>query len=277
MTVAPTDYLKSHPAKKQEAQLQKVEQFAQKGFSFCGFDGLDKPRNTMSTDSVNKNLLFLKETILTNLYKRIKIDREIVEEAKEILIAASPIIKKARNEQELIAIYDMIATQLEIVSNDCEHCGNTKLAYMQRQISTALHECIEPYLPHNISKSDLIKLVWPHNCWNISELKNVFLNYIFENALMFGVDDVFTDEVMSLYKVKINKAKKLRDLVHVYDGIKEEARVLGLECCEKGNYELAYKYGILSRIIGFLLSDFEHCLSLPIGTFKWLGFSSICL
>ena len=277
MTVAPTGYLKSHPAKKQEAQLQKVEQFAQKGFSFCGFDGLDKPRNTMSTDSVNKNLLFLKETILTNLYERIKSDREIVEEAKEILIAASPIIKKARNEQELIAIYDMIATQLEIVSNDCEHCGNTKLAYMQRQISTALHECIEPYLPHNISKSDLIKLVWPHNCWNISELKNVFLNYIFENALMLGVDDVFTDEFISIYKAKIKKAKKMRDLIRIYEVIKEEAGALGLGYYEKGNHENAWKYGVLSRVIGFLLSDFEHCLSAPTGTFKWIGFSSVYL
>ena len=231
----------------------------------------------MSTNSFNKNLLFLKETILTKLYERIKNDREIVDEAEEILIVASAIIKKARNEQELIATYDMISTQLKIVSDDCENFGNEKLAYMQRQISTALYECIKPYLPHNISTAELTKLLWPHNCWDISALKNVFLDYIFENALMLGVDDLFTDEFMSLYKVKIKKAKKLRDLVHVYDGIKEEARVLGLECCEKGNYELAYKYEILSRIIGFLLSDFEHCLAVPTGTFKWLGVSSVYL
>ena len=231
----------------------------------------------MRPHPVNENLLFLKETILTNLYERIKSDREIVEEAKEVLIAASTIIKKARNEKELIAVYEMIAKQLEIVSNDCESFGNTKLGNIQRHISNALYESIKSYLPHNIIKADLIKLVWPYNCWDISALKNVFLNYIFENALMFGVDDVFTDEVMSLYKVKINKAKKLRDLVHVYDGIKEEARVLGLECCEKGNYELAYKYEILSRIIGFLLSDFEHCLAVPTGKFKWLGTSYVYL
>jgi len=177
----------------------------------------------------------------------------------------------------LIAIYDMIATQLEIVSNDCEHCGNTKLAYIQRQISTALHESIKPYLPHNISKSDLIKLLWPYNCWDISALKNVFLNYIFENALMLGVDDIFTDEFILLYKVKIKKAKRVRVLLRVYDEIKEEARLLGLEYYEKGNYEVAWKYGILSRIIGFLLSDFEHCLSMPTGTFKWFGCSSVYL
>jgi hypothetical protein len=231
----------------------------------------------MNIDSGNKNLLLLKETIVSNLYEKIKNDREIVEEANEILIGASTFIETARNEQELIAIFDMITTQIEIVSNDCELFGNTKLAYMQRQISTALHECIRPYLPHNISKSDLIKLLWPHNCWDISALKNVFLDYIFENALMYGVDDVFTDEFISFYRVKIKKAKKLRDLVHVYDGIKEEARVLGLECCEKGNYELAYKYEILSRIIGFLLSDFEHCLAVPTGKFKWLGTSYVYL
>jgi len=231
----------------------------------------------MKTHSVNKNLLFLKETILTNLYERIKNDREIVDEAEEILIAASPIIKKARNEQELIAIYDMISTQLEIVSHDCECFGNNKLAYMQRQISNALHECIEPYLPHNISKSDLIKLLWPHNCWDVSALKNVFLNYLFENALMFGVDDIFTDEFISLYKVKIKKVKKHRDLVRVYEGIREEARVRGFEYYEKGNHADAWKYVVLSRIIGFMLSDFEHCLVVPTGTFKWIGFSSVYL
>ncbi len=229
----------------------------------------------MNINPDNKNLLLLKKTILTNLYERIKIDREVLEEAREILIAAPNIIEKAKNEQELIAFYDMIATQLDIVSNDCELFGNTKLAYMQRQISTALRECIEPYLPHNISRADLIKLLWPYNCWDISALKNVFLNYIFENALMLGVDDIFTDEVISTYKVEIKKAKKLRDLIRVYEGIKKEAREIGLEYYEQGNHENAWKYGVLSRVIGFLLSDFEHCLSVPTGTFKWIGFSSV--
>ena len=231
----------------------------------------------MNTHSVNKNLLSLREVIVRNLYEKAKTDREIVEEANEILIASSSIINKARNEQELIAVFDMIATQLEIVSHDCECFGNNKLAYMQRQISTALHECIEPYLPHNISQSDLIKLLWSHNCWDVASLKNVFLNYIFENALMFGVDDIFTDEFISLYKVKIKKVKKHRDLVRVYEEIREEARVRAFEYYEKSNYVNAWKYGVLSRIIGFLLSDFEHCLAVPTGTFKWIGFSSVYL
>jgi len=59
--------------------------------------------------------------------------------------------------------------------------------------------------------------------------------------------------------------------------IKKEARAVGLECYEKGNHEEAWKYGVLSRIIGFLLSDFEHCLAVPTGTFKWFGFSSFYL
>jgi len=231
----------------------------------------------MSTHSINKNLLLLRDRIISNLYEKTKNDKEILEEIREIFMAAPNIIEKAKNKQELIAFYDMIATQLEIVSNDCELFGNTKLAYMQRQISTALHECIEPYLPHNISKSDLIKLLWPHNCWDISALKNVFLDYIFENGLMFGVDDVFTDEFISKYKAKIKKAKKMRDLIRIYEVIKEEAGALGLVYYEKGNHENAWKYGVLSRVIGFLLSDFEHCLSAPTGTFKWIGFSSVYL
>ena len=237
----------------------------------------NKPYNTMSTYSANKNLQLLRETIVSNLYEKIKNDREIVEEANEILIAASTIIEKSRNEQELIATYDMISTQLKIVSDDCENFGNEKLAYMQRQISTALYECIKPYLPHNISTAELTKLLWPHNCWDISALKNSFLSYIFENALMFGVDDVFTDEFISLYKAKLKKAKKLRDLVHVYEEIREEARVRGFEFYEKGNCKDSWKYAVLSRVIGFLLSDFEHCLSVPTGTFKWLGISPVYL
>jgi hypothetical protein len=231
----------------------------------------------MSTHPINKNLLLLRDRIISNLYEKTKTDKEILEEIREILIAAPNIIEKAQNEQELIAFYDMIATQLEIVSEDCELFGNTKLAYIQRQIAIALHECIKPYLPHNINKTDLIKLLWPHNCWDISALKNLFLNYIFENALMFGVDDVFTYEFISRYNVKLNKAKKFRDLVSIYKKIREEAQALGLGYYEKGNYELAYRYVILSRIIGFLLSDFDYCLAVPTGTFKWFGISSFYL
>jgi hypothetical protein len=277
MTVAPTGYLKSHPATKQKVQLLMVEQSAQKAFSFCSFDGLDKLLNAMSTHSINKNLLLLRERIVGNLYEKIKTNKETVEELKEILFAASTIIEKARNEQELIAVFDIIATQLEVVSNDCELFGNTKLAYIQRNIANVLHECIKTYLPHNISNYDLIKILWPHNCWDIISLRNASLNYIFENAVMMGVDEIFIDEFISNYKVKIKRSRKLRDLVRVYEKIKEEARVIGLECYEKGNHEVAYKYGILSRIIGFLLSDFEHCSAVPTGTFKFFGYSSIYL
>jgi hypothetical protein len=123
----------------------------------------------------------------------------------------------------------------------------------------------------------LVKLLWPHNCWDITSLKTVFLNYVFGNALIFGVSDVFVDEFISIHKSKIKKAKKLRDLIRVYQDIKEEARAIGNEYYERANYEGAWKYGVLSRIIGFMLSDFGHCLALPTGTFKWLAFSSIYL
>ncbi len=234
-------------------------------------------QNTMNVNTVNKNLLLLKETILANLYEKIKNDREIIEEANEILIAASTMIENARNEQELIAVYETIVIQLEIVSEDCESLGNTKLGYIQRKISDALRECIKPYLPHNVSRSDLIKILWPHNCWDISALKNVFLNYIFENALMLGVDDIFMDNFIAKHKVKIKKAKKLRQLISVYEDIKEDARLAVLEYYKQGNHENAWKYGVLSRVIGFLMSDFEHCLSAPTGTFKWFGSSSVYL
>jgi hypothetical protein len=232
----------------------------------------------MSTHSVNKNLLLLRERLVSNLYEKVKTDREIAEEATEILVAASTITDKARNEQELIAVFDMIAKQLEIVSEDCETFGNEKLGYIQRYIASALYECIESYLPHNnISKSDLIKILWPHNCWDIASLKNVFLNYIFENALILGVDDIFVDEFISAYKSNLDKTKKFGDLIDAYNLIREEARVVGTEHYKQGNYNVAWKYSILSRIIGFLLSDFKHCASLPTGTFKWVGFSSVYL
>lgn len=232
----------------------------------------------MATHSTNKNLLLLKETIITNLYERIKNDRGIVEKANEILLVASVLIEKARNEHELIAIYDFITTRLEIVSDDCEHFGNATLGYTLRQISAALYECIKHYQPHNdINKTDLIKLLWPHNCWDMASLKNVFLNYIFENALMFGPGDIFTDEFISTHKAKIKKARKLRDLIRVYVGIKEDARLVGMKCYEQGNCEEAWKYVVVSRIVGFMLSDFEHCLAVRAGTFKWLGFCFVYL
>jgi len=231
----------------------------------------------MSTHSVNKNLLLLKETIERNLYEKIKHDRDIVEVADEILIEASTFIEKARNEQELIAIYEMLTTMLEIVSEDCERFGNPNLGYIQRYISNALYECIKPYLPHKISKDDLVKLLWPHNCQNVTLLKSIFREYIFTHALILGPGDIFANEFISIYESEINKANKIRDLIRTYEMIKKEARAVGLECYEKGNHEEAWKYGVLSRIIGFLLSDFEHCLAVPTGTFKWFGFSSFYL
>jgi hypothetical protein len=217
----------------------------------------------MSTYSVNKNLLLLKETIERNLYEKMKDDMEIVEAADGILGEAFTIIKKARNEQELIAIYEMIATMLEIVSEDCERLGNANLGYIYRYISNELYECIKPYLPHNISKADLVKLLWPHNCRNVNSLKYIFREYILIQALILGPGDNFADEFISMYESEINKSNKIRELMRTYDVIKKEARAVGLEYYKRGNRADAWKYGVLSAIIGFLLSDFEHCLSVP--------------
>ncbi len=116
----------------------------------------------MSTYSANKNLLSLRDAIESNLYEKIKDDREISEVANEILGEASAIIEEARNKQELIAIYEMIATQLQIVSEDCESYGNANLGYVQRYISDALYECIKPYLPSpNYTKLYIFSTVVP--------------------------------------------------------------------------------------------------------------------
>jgi hypothetical protein len=68
----------------------------------------------MSTHSVNKKPLSLIEIIENNPYEKIKHDGDSAEMADEILFEASTFIEKARNEQELIAIYQMLATELEI-------------------------------------------------------------------------------------------------------------------------------------------------------------------
>jgi len=222
----------------------------------------------MSTYSVGKNLLLLRKTIESNLYEKIKDDREIAEVADEILFEASTLIEKARNEKELIAIYEMITKMLEIVSEKCESLGNAKLGYIQRYIANKLYECIKRYLPHNISNYDLVKLLWPHNCRNITSLKDVFREYIFIHALILGPGDIFADEFISTYESEINKANKIQDLMRTYEMIKKEARAVGLEYYEEGNRIEAWKYGVLSAIIAFLLSDFEHCLSLPKRKFR---------
>jgi hypothetical protein len=222
----------------------------------------------MSTHSVNENLLLLRETIESSLREKINGNRDIAEIAAETLFEASTFIKKARNEQELIAIYDMLTTELEIVSEYCEKFGNADLGYIQRYISEALYECIKPYLPHNISNAALVKLLWPHNCRNVKSLKDVFREYILIHALILGPGDIFADEFISMYKSEINKANTIRDLMRTYEMIKEEARAEGLEHYKSGNRAEAWRYGVLSLIIGFLLSDFKHCLSLSKRTFK---------
>lgn len=223
----------------------------------------------MVTQDNEKYLLSFREQIENRLFEKLSGDEDATKVAKDMLLVASVLIEKARNEHELIAIYDFITTGLEIVSDDCEHFGNATLGYTLRQISAALYECIKHYQPHNdINKTDLIKLLWPHNCWDMASLKNVFLNYIFVNALMFGPGDIFTDEFISTYKAKIKKVRKLRDLIRVYVEIKEDAKLVGMKCYEQGNYEEAWKYVVVSRIVGFMLSDFEHCLAVRAGTFK---------
>ena len=222
----------------------------------------------MSTHSVNKKLLLLRKTIESNLYEKIKDDREIAEVADEILFASSTFIEKARNEKELIAIYEMITTMLEIVSEYCERLGNAELGYTQRYIANELYECIKPYLPHNISNDELVKLLWPHNCRNVTSLKDVFREYILIHALILGPGDNFADEFISMYESEINKANKIRDLMRTYEVIKKEARAVGLEHYKMGNRAEAWKYGVLSAIIAFLLSDFEHCLSISKRTLK---------
>ncbi len=215
----------------------------------------------MSTHSANKNLLSLRDAIESNLYEKIKDDRDIAEIADEVLFEASTFIEKARNEKELIAIYEMITKMLEIVCEECESFGNAKLGYIQRYIANELYECIKPYLPHNISNYDLVKLLWPHKCRNVTSLKDVFREYIFIHALILGPGDIFADEFISMYETEINKSNKIMGLIRVYGIIKKEALAEGREQYKSGNRSEAWKYVVLSRIIGFLLSDFEHCLA----------------
>ena len=71
-----------------------------------------------------------------------------------------------------------------------------------------------------------------------------------------------------MYESEINKADKIEDLMDTYEMIKKEARAVGLEHYKEGKRADAWKYIVLSKIIGFLLSDFEHCLSLSRRTLK---------
>jgi len=86
--------------------------------------------------------------------------------------------------------------------------------------------------------------------------------------LILGPGDIFADEFISMYESEINKSNKIRELMRTYDVIKKEARAVGLEHYEMNKRPDAWKYGVLSTIIGFLLSDFEHCLSIAKRTLK---------
>ena len=86
--------------------------------------------------------------------------------------------------------------------------------------------------------------------------------------MILGPEDIFADEFISMYEPEMNKANKIRDLMQTYEMIQKEARAVALEHYKEGKRADAWKYRVLSHIIGFLLSDFEHCLSISQRTLK---------
>jgi len=65
---------------------------------------------------------------------------------------------------------------------------------------------------------------------------------------------------LELYDTEIASVNNLRQLREVYINIKADLKEYEDEVYRKGEYKSAWKAGIISSVIGYMLSDFEHCL-----------------
>ncbi len=181
-----------------------------------------------------------------------------VEGIYNVLIEADLMLDKARTERELVAIYDMISERLRKVTH--EYKSKLRLAYTLYRLSEIIHESIEEYLPHRVYEIDLVKLLWPHNCNNLKSMKDVFYEYILYNVSLLGSSQDLFIHTLELYDTEIAKANNLQQLREIYINIKADLKEYEDEAYRRGEYKSAWASGVIASVIGYMLSDFEHCL-----------------
>ncbi len=187
-------------------------------------------------------------------------DNEVVR-AYEILVTAEDNLSKARTERELIAIYDMIVERLKGVTY--QYKSRVRLAYVLYRLAEIIHESIKEYLPHRVHEIDLVKLLWPHNCYNLKQMKKVFHEYVLYNTSLLGSSERLANNLLRPYMKQIKNVENLLQLREIYEDIQVDFLELERESYEKREYKEAWEVGVIANVVGYLLSDFGYCLSYP--------------
>jgi uncharacterized membrane-anchored protein len=201
----------------------------------------------------------LRQELATKIGQRVEQEFEgkDVERIYNILIKADFILDKARTEREIIAIYDMIAKRLKEVTY--KYKPRIRTAYVLYRLAEIIHESIKEYLPHRAYETDLVKIIWPHNCYNLKQMKSLFYKYVIYNTYLLGSSQSLAMDFISKYENKITTADDLHKLRQVYGDIQTTFIEIEHENYRKGEYNSAWKAGVINTVIHYMFSDFEHC------------------
>ena len=214
----------------------------------------------MVAQDKEKILLLLRERIENCLFKKLSDNEEATKVAKEILTSASLILQKAKNEEELIGIYAIIAIRLSLFCKNYFLFNEIDLGKKLDKISLYLYDCIDIYLPDNIDENKLAKSIWPYDANDIDSVRHALSEYIFNNVFIFGPGYLFAHDFISKYENKIKEAKTPGQFMQVYDEIRLDAWVHSLRCSAEGDRNQAIKYELLSDILRFMIYDFRDLL-----------------
>jgi hypothetical protein len=176
----------------------------------------------------------------------------------DVLIEADHMLDKARTEREIVAIYDMISERLREVAH--EYKSKIRIAHILYRLSEIIHENIKEYLPHRVHEIDLVKLLWPHNCNDLKHMKSVFYKYIFYNTSLLGSRQDLFIRILEPYDTEMASVNNLRQLREIYLNIQADLKEYEEEAYRKGECKSAWESNVIASVIGYMLSDFEHCL-----------------
>jgi len=214
----------------------------------------------MVTQDDKKKLLSLREQIENCLFEKLSDDEEAAKVAKEMLTSASLILQRAKNEEELIGIYDIICIRLSFFGYTYISFNEIDLGKTLDKVSLCLYDCIDAYLPDDINENKLAKSIWPYDVNDIDSVRQALSEYILNNVLIFGPGYLFTHDFISKYENKIKEAETPRELMMVYDEIRLDAWLHSLRCHAEGERQQAIKYEILSDILRFMIYDFRDLI-----------------
>ncbi len=223
-------------------------------------------RNKIPTEKLSKTyatmeriIQKLREELATKIGQHVEQEFEYdeVEKIYNILVEVDFMLDKAKTEREIIAIYDTIAERLKEVTH--KYKSKIRIAFILYRLAEIIHESIKEYLPHRVYETDLVKLLWPHNCNNLKQMKSLFYEYVLNNTSLLGSDYGLAIDFLDSYMEQISSVNDLRQLRGIYEDIQVELIELEDEAYKKGEYKDAWRVGVIASVIGYLLSDFEHC------------------